>query len=167
MPSGPLRSTTVGTGHWEADHIVGKANLSATLHLCEKVSRYSILITMPEGYGSAAALAGLVGALKQVPPHLRQTLTFDQGTEWAQWPTLKATYDLRIWFCESHSTWQRGQERTRIVSGAGGSLVAPSSRTSTPSTPTPWLISSTTRVAGVSTTGDRLRPMLSSACGDR
>ena len=70
------------------------------LHLCERVSRYSILITMPEGYGSAAALAGLVEALEQVPPHLRQSLTFDQGTEWAQWPTLEATYDLRIWFCE-------------------------------------------------------------------
>ena len=83
-------------GHWEADHIVGKANLSAMLYLCERVSRYSILITMPEGYGSAAALAGLVEVLKQVPPHLRQTLTVDQGTEWAQWPTLKATYDLRI-----------------------------------------------------------------------
>ena len=66
------------------------------LYLCERVSRYSILITMPEGYGSAAALAGLVEVLKQVPPHLRQTLTVDQGTEWAQWPTLKATYDLRI-----------------------------------------------------------------------
>ena len=35
-------------GHWEADHIVGKANRSAMLHLCERVSRYSILITMPE-----------------------------------------------------------------------------------------------------------------------
>ena len=28
---------------------------------------------------------------------------------WAQWPTLEATYDLRVWFCEPHSPWQRGQ----------------------------------------------------------
>ena len=104
-----MRATTIGTGRWEADHIVGKANLSAMLHLCEKASRYSILITMPEGYGSAAAVAGLVEVLEQVPPHLRQSLTFDQGTDWAQWPILEAPYDLRIWFCEPHSPWQRGQ----------------------------------------------------------
>ena len=96
-------------GHWEADHIVGKANRSAMLHLCERVSRYSILITMPEGYGSLAALAGLVEGLEQIPPHLRKSITFDQGSEWAQWPTLTTTYDLAIWFCEPHSPWQRGQ----------------------------------------------------------
>ena len=96
-------------GHWEADHIVGKSNRSAMLHLCERVSRYSILITMPEGYGSLAALAGLVEGLEQIPPHLRQSITFDQGSEWAQWPTLEDTYDLSVWFCEPHSPWQRGQ----------------------------------------------------------
>ncbi len=54
------------------------------LHLCERVSRYSIPITMPEGYGSLAALGGLVEGLEQIPAHLRTSLTFDQGSEWAR-----------------------------------------------------------------------------------
>jgi transposase, IS30 family len=96
-------------GHWEADHIIGRANQSAFMCLTERMSRFSLLITMPEGYGSHAALAGLVHGLEQVPAHLRQSITFDQGSEWAQWPTLEATYDLKAWFCDPHSPWQRGQ----------------------------------------------------------
>ena len=96
-------------GHWEADHIIGRANRSALMCLTERVSRFSLLITMPEGYGSHAALAGLVHGLEQVPAHLRLSITFDQGSEWAQWPSLEATYDLKAWFCDPHSPWQRGQ----------------------------------------------------------
>lgn len=49
-------------GHSEADHIIGRANRSALMCLTERVSRYSILITMPNGYAAADALAGLVEA---------------------------------------------------------------------------------------------------------
>ena len=96
-------------GHWEADHIVGKANKSALLHMTERVTKFSLLITMPDGYDSHAALAGLVDGLERVPAHLRKSITFDQGSEWAQWPTLEDTYDLKTWFCDPHSPWQRGQ----------------------------------------------------------
>ena len=96
-------------GHWEADHIVGKGNKSALLHMTERVTKFSLLITMPDGYDSHAALAGLVDGLERVPAHLRKSITFDQGSEWAQWPTLEDTYDLKAWFCDPHSPWQRGQ----------------------------------------------------------
>ena len=38
-----------------------------------------------------------------------KSITFDQGSEWAEWPTIAATYDIDIWFCDPHSPWQRGQ----------------------------------------------------------
>lgn len=96
-------------GHWEADHLVGKDNGSALLHMSERVTNFSILITMPDGYGSRAALAGLIDGLERIPAHLRKSLTFDQGTEWALWQTLEDTYDLKAYFCDPHSPWQRGQ----------------------------------------------------------
>jgi transposase, IS30 family len=96
-------------GHWEADHIIGRANQSALMCLTERVSRFSLLITMPNGYTAADALAGLVEGLEQIPAHLRRSITFDQGSEWAQWPTLVASYGLETWFCDPHSPWQRGQ----------------------------------------------------------
>jgi IS30 family transposase len=77
--------------------------------LTERVTRYSILITMPNGYTADDALAGLVEALDQIPEHLRQSITFDQGSEWARWVDLVASYELDAWFCDPHSPWQRGQ----------------------------------------------------------
>jgi IS30 family transposase len=96
-------------GHWEADHIIGRANRSALMCLTERVSRYSILITMPNGYAAVDALAGLVEGLEQIPEHLRRSITFDQGSEWARWPDLVEAYELDAWFCDPHSPWQRGQ----------------------------------------------------------
>jgi IS30 family transposase len=37
-------------GHWEADQIIGKANGSSMVWLVERVTRYSIPVTMPCGY---------------------------------------------------------------------------------------------------------------------
>lgn len=96
-------------GHWEADQIIGKANGSSMLWLTERVTRYSIPVTMPVGYSADAVLAGLVEALEQIPPHMRLSITFDQGSEWAHWQTIAATYNIDCWFCEPHSPWQRGQ----------------------------------------------------------
>lgn len=96
-------------GHWEADHLIGRANRSALMCLTERLSRYSLLITMPNGYAAADALGGLIDGLEQIPAHLRRSITFDQGSEWAQWPALVDGYGLEAWFCDPHSPWQRGQ----------------------------------------------------------
>lgn len=96
-------------GHWEADQIIGKANGSSMLWLTERVTRFSIPVTMPDGYRADDVLAGLVEGLEQIPAHLLRSITFDQGSEWAHWSTIAATYGIEIWFCEPHSPWQRGQ----------------------------------------------------------
>jgi len=96
-------------GHWEADQIIGKANGSSMITLTERVTKYTIAITMPNGYAAADTLAGLVEALEQIPAHLCLSITFDQGSEWALWRDLAATYGIDVWFCDPHSPWQRGQ----------------------------------------------------------
>jgi len=96
-------------GHWEADHIIGANNASAMLWLTERQTRYAIGVTMPCGYSADHALAGLVEACEQIPTHLLKSVTFDQGSEWARWQTLAATYQIDAWFCDPHSPWQRGQ----------------------------------------------------------
>ena len=96
-------------GDWEADQIIGKANGSSMLWLTERVTRYAIGVTMPCGYSAGEVLAGLIVACEQIPAHMLRSITFDQGSEWAEWETLKATYGIDVWFCDPHSPWQRGQ----------------------------------------------------------
>lgn len=96
-------------GHWEVDQIIGAHNRSSMIWLSERVSRFSIPITMPLGYEAVEVLAGLVEACEQIPKHLLKSLSFDQGSEWAEWETVAATYGIDCWFCEPHSPWQRGQ----------------------------------------------------------
>jgi transposase, IS30 family len=96
-------------GHWEIDAIIGARNRSAMLWLAERVSKYVIPVTMPCGYTAEETLAGLVEAFETIPAHLRRSVTFDRGSEWAEWETLAASYHLDVWFCDPHSPWQRGQ----------------------------------------------------------
>lgn len=96
-------------GHWEVDQIIGAHNQSSMIWLSERVTRFSIPITMPLGYAAVDVLAGLVEACERIPAHLLKSLSFDQGSEWAEWATIAATYGLDCWFCEPHSPWQRGQ----------------------------------------------------------
>ncbi len=113
LPNISARPTAVNdrteAGHWEADQIIGARNQSSMIWLTERVTRYSIGITMPLGYAADAALAGLVEGCEQIPAHLLRSITFDQGSEWAEWETLAATYDIDCWFCDPHAPWQRGQ----------------------------------------------------------
>jgi IS30 family transposase len=113
LPNIAARPDTVNdrsqVGHWEADQIIGKANGSSMIWLVERVTRYSIPITMPCGYTAGEVLAGLVEGLEQIPAHMLRSLTFDQGSEWAEWATIAATYGIDCWFCDPHSPWQRGQ----------------------------------------------------------
>jgi transposase, IS30 family len=96
-------------GHWEADQIIGANNRSSMLWLTERVTRFSIPVTMPDGYTAVDTLAGLVEGLDQIPSQVLKSVTFDQGSEWALWPTLAATFGIDVWFCDPHAPWQRGQ----------------------------------------------------------
>lgn len=113
LPSILDRPAAVGerleAGHWEIDTIIGARNQSGMVWLCERVSKYTIPVTLPCGYAADEVLAGLVEAFETIPSHLLRSITFDQGSEWAEWETIAATYSIDVWFCEPHSPWQRGQ----------------------------------------------------------
>ncbi len=113
LPNIASRPNTVNDrsepGHWEGDQIIGANNRSSMLWLTERVTRFSLGITMPEGYAGEAMLAGLACGLDQIPGHLLRSITFDQGSEWACWETIAEAYGIDVWFCDPHSPWQRGQ----------------------------------------------------------
>jgi IS30 family transposase len=93
-------------GHWEADLLKGARNASAVGTLIERTSRYVMLAKL-DGCDAQSALEGFTRRLRSVPQSLRKTLTYDQGTEMALHQTLAKRLNMRIFFCDPHSPWQR------------------------------------------------------------
>ncbi len=96
-------------GHWEGDLIVGAGNASAIVTLVERTTRYTLLGHL-EGtrHDSATVRDTVLAALADLPPHLRRTLTWDQGSEMARHAEIAATLGTTgIYFCDPHSPWQR------------------------------------------------------------
>ena len=99
----------VDFGHWEGDlvhfrKVYGKANLTS---LVERKSRYAVLWRNPSR-SSAGVMAGIDRQLAPLPSALRQSVTFDRGTEFAAWPTLHRRLGMESYFCEPRSPWQKG-----------------------------------------------------------
>ena len=99
----------VQVGHWEGDCIMGPGNRSAIGTLVERTTRFLILVHVPTGRPTAAAMRdGITDALGALAPHLRRTLTWDQGKELALHHQITARTGTRVYFCDAHSPWQRG-----------------------------------------------------------
>jgi IS30 family transposase len=94
-------------GHWEADLMLFKIYGQAILVAHERLSRVLILARQPSKAAKPAARQ-LLAWLKPLPPKLRQTITFDNGTEFAQHYRLKAKLGIQTFFCDTHSPWQKG-----------------------------------------------------------
>ncbi|MEV5070132.1 IS30 family transposase [Microbacterium sp. LMI12-1-1.1] len=94
-------------GHWEGDLIVGPHNRSAIGTLVERQTRFVKLLHLP-AHNSTELLRALVRTLNELPPPLRRTVTWDQGTEMARHLEITQATGTRIYFCDSGSPWQRG-----------------------------------------------------------
>jgi len=94
-------------GHWEGDLIVGPHNRSAIGTLVERQTRYVKLLHLP-AHNSIELHAALVRVLHQLPPPLRRTLTWDQGTEMAKHLDVTTDTGTKVYFCDAASPWQRG-----------------------------------------------------------
>jgi IS30 family transposase len=94
-------------GHWEGDLIIGKNGRSAIGTLVERQTRAIRLLHMPER-DSDALHAAIIARMADLPPTLIRSITWDQGTEMARHTTITADLGAPIYFCDSHSPWQRG-----------------------------------------------------------
>jgi IS30 family transposase len=96
-------------GHWEGDLIMGTANRTAIVTLVERVSRCTRLGHLRDGRHDAVAVRdAVIAALRDLPSHLRRTLTWDQGVEMALHPQIAAGLGMTtVYFCDPRSPWQR------------------------------------------------------------
>ena len=50
----------------------------------------------------------LINTVRQLPAALRGTLTWDQGAEMSEHRAFTLATDMKVYFCEPGSPWQRG-----------------------------------------------------------
>ena len=93
-------------GHWEADLMQFGRSGAVALVLHERHSRLMMAVRLPskEAGPVVKAMARLLGPL---PPEFRQTVTFDNGTEFVRHHELHAL-GIETFFCDTHSPWQKG-----------------------------------------------------------
>jgi transposase, IS30 family len=95
-------------GHWEGDLIVGTRSRSAVGTLVERTSRFLMLVHLPFRHTAEAVRDGVTESLLSIPPHMRRSLTWDQGVEMALHSDIMQATGTPVFFCEPSSPWQRG-----------------------------------------------------------
>ena len=93
-------------GHWEGDLLSGSKN-SHIVTLVERHSRFTTLIKVPSK-DTAVVVAALARHARKLPAALRRSLTWDRGLEMAQHKTFTMATDVKVYFCDPQSPWQRG-----------------------------------------------------------
>jgi IS30 family transposase len=93
-------------GHWEGDMITGARNTHIAT-LVERRSRLTLLVKLP-GKDAPNVARAVARKVRQLPAELRRTLTWDRGPEMAQHRRFSIATDVKVYFCDPQSPWQRG-----------------------------------------------------------
>ena len=93
-------------GHWEGDLLCGSRN-SYIATLVERHTRYVMLVKVP-GKDSPSVVSALSKHVRKLPRELCRSLTWDRGHEMADHKKFTIATDVRVYFCDPQSPWQRG-----------------------------------------------------------
>ena len=94
-------------GHWEADLMSFSKYGQYILVLHERMTRIVYIVRLANKT-AAHLVASIIRKLRKLPDHLKRTLTFDNGTEFAQHYKLHKPLGLKTYFCDPRSPWQKG-----------------------------------------------------------
>ena len=93
-------------GHWEGDLIFGTHN-SQIATLVERSSRY-VMLAKVSGKDSETVINALIKQAHKLPRELYKSLTWDRGKEMADHKRFSLATDIKVYFCDPQSPWQRG-----------------------------------------------------------
>jgi IS30 family transposase len=93
-------------GHWEGDLLCG-ANNTHIATLVERHTRFVMLLKIPSR-DTATVVAALAQQVRKLPSELRRSLTWDRGKEMAEHKSFTMATNVKVYFCDPRSPWQRG-----------------------------------------------------------
>lgn len=93
-------------GHWEGDLLSGPRN-SYIATLVERHTRYLMLVKVANK-DTQTVVSALIKQSQKLPRELKKSLTWDRGKELTDHRRLSLATDLKVYFCDPRSPWQRG-----------------------------------------------------------
>jgi len=93
-------------GHWEGDLLCGSPG-SQVITLVERFSRFLMLIKT-QSRETHTVVEALAEHIQTLPLTLRRSLTWDRGSELSAHKDFTLATDLKVYFCDPYSPWQRG-----------------------------------------------------------
>jgi IS30 family transposase len=93
-------------GHWEGDLLCGNRS-SQIATLVERHSRYVMLVKVGS-QDSETVIKALVKNARKLPQELYKSLTWDRGKEMAGHARFTLATDIKVYFCDPQTPWQRG-----------------------------------------------------------
>ena len=93
-------------GHWEGDLIAGSNN-SYIATLVERHTRY-VMLKKVDGKETETVVNALIKQAHKLPRELYKSLTWDRGKEMADHERFTLATDIKVYFCDPQSPWQRG-----------------------------------------------------------
>ena len=93
-------------GHWEGDLLQGRGHTRIAT-LVERQSRFVILVKL-QSADTRTVISALTRRVRKLPKQLRRSLTWDRGSEMMRHKEFSLATDVKVYFCDPHSPWQRG-----------------------------------------------------------
>lgn len=96
-------------GHWEADLMSCQKNKQFMLVLRERLTMYVKSVRLSNKTADVTNKA-IIDLMADLPEQARQSITYDNGTEFAFHTKVKETLKgLQTYFCDAYSPWQKGR----------------------------------------------------------
>ena len=93
-------------GDWEGDTVLGSGRAAFVTHV-ERRSGYVVAFKQPHR-ASVPLADATVDAFQRFPKRCRQTMTYDNGTEFSAYDRIEQGTGFQVFFARPHSPWQRG-----------------------------------------------------------
>ena len=93
-------------GHWEGDLLIGSKN-SQIATLVERQTRV-VMLAKVNSRDTETVIDALTKQARTLPRELYQSLTWDRGKEMADHKRFTLDTNIKVYFCDPRSPWQRG-----------------------------------------------------------
>jgi len=93
-------------GHWEIDSVVSSKSKSRLGTFVDRKSRYLVISLLKNGTSDEFNY-GATKKFLYIPKYKRKTFTSDNGNEFAEHIELGQILELKTYFTDKHSPWQR------------------------------------------------------------